>query len=70
MSPNIIRRHPLNSWTPVNTLTTFLPVGSGLGSDNILIMVSVSDSFGAITNVTNTISVSRGSSIVSGDVDG
>ena len=60
MNPHNITRHALTDWIPKNKLTTCLPAGVGESngaSDRILIMVSISDAIGAVTNVTQSLVV-------------
>ena len=68
MNPNFIKRHPLTQILHDNTLTTILPTGMGTNgslTNQIVIMVSIIDSLGAITNVTGSVTVVPQSSVAS-----
>ena len=55
-----MRKNTLTDFSNSNTLTTYLPKGYNTTSSNsydLLILVSVSDSLGGITNVTKTVNV-------------
>lgn len=53
MNPTAVKRHSLTDFVGYNKLSTILPTGDdGESSNSLMIMVSVSDNLGGITNVT------------------